>query len=301
MYIFALNVARKILRNVWIVLLGSRLHQASASKQSRPWNNTSDIGFMATHSGVTPLFSMSAILLASSQGWICIDANAWCELALNKCFTALDKLCVRFSQSDVLDQRHAPLLRLIHTELWRDWEYEHERIRESELGLAPMAYQAIFVPFPSSVESTLYSYLNVYVARPGSTPNFVWIMVCSHPTRTIPRPRLTMIIMGSTVICRALYTAPRPCYWCYWLLFSHFIGLATYIVLGVAQREHTINHYIYICSLLPKSKFIVFIFTKWCSLSDTCTVVIHVIYCNTVECLVWVESFACSGVVNRCC
>ena len=43
-------------------------------------------------------------------------------------------------------------------------------------------------------------------------------MVCSHwPTlRTIPRS--TTIIMGSTVICRALHTAPRHCHWSHWLL-----------------------------------------------------------------------------------
>ena len=59
--------------------------------------------------------------------------------------------------------------------------------------------------------------------------------------RMIPKPRLTTIIMGSTVICRAQYTAPRPCHWSMWLAtFSHLIGLAVFIVLGVTQCEHKI-------------------------------------------------------------
>ena len=56
------------------------------------------------------------------------------------------------------------------------------------------------------------------------------LMVCSH--LTTPRTRPTTIIMGSTVMCRALHTAPRPYHLSH---FSHFISLATYIVLGVAH------------------------------------------------------------------
>ena len=43
-------------------------------------------------------------------------------------------------------------------------------------------------------------------------------MVCSHWTILRTIPKLTTIIMGSTVICRALHTARRPCHWCHWLL-----------------------------------------------------------------------------------
>ena len=62
-------------------------------------------------------------------------------------------------------------------------------------------------------------------------------MVCSHWTtlRMIPRPRLTTIIMGFTVICRALHTALRQYQWCHWL--EHFIGIV--IGLGVVQCDHT--------------------------------------------------------------
>ena len=46
------------------------------------------------------------------------------------------------------------------------------------------------------------------------------LIVCSHWTTPRTIPRLTTIIMSSTVTCRALHTAPRPCYWCHWLPFS---------------------------------------------------------------------------------
>ena len=56
----------------------------------------------------------------------------------------------------------------------------------------------------------------------GVSPSLADLMVCSHFTtqRTIARPRLTMIIMGSTVICRALHTALRPCHWCHWPMLA---------------------------------------------------------------------------------
>ena len=49
-------------------------------------------------------------------------------------------------------------------------------------------------------------------------------MVCSHWTtprmRLRPRPITRMILMGSTIICRTLHTAPRPSHGCHWLLLA---------------------------------------------------------------------------------
>ena len=54
--------------------------------------------------------------------------------------------------------------------------------------------------------------------RPEIFAKIGGLMVCSHWTTPRMIPRSTTIIMGSTVICRALHTAPRPCRWCHWLL-----------------------------------------------------------------------------------
>ena len=36
---------------------------------------------VATNTGVTPLFSMKAMLQASSQYWLCVDTDTWCKRA----------------------------------------------------------------------------------------------------------------------------------------------------------------------------------------------------------------------------
>ena len=67
-------------------------------------------------------------------------------------------------------------------------------------------------------------------------------MVCSHwlIPRMIPRPRPTMVIMGSTNMQSTLHcTDTLPLMQL--STFSHFIGFATYIILAVAQCEHTIK------------------------------------------------------------
>ena len=72
----------------------------------------------------------------------------------------------------------------------------------------------------------------------------LFLMVSSHwaTPRTIPTSRPTTIIMGSTVIWRALHTAVRPCHWCHWLL-SVILSVSLHISFsGVAQCEHTIKH-----------------------------------------------------------
>ena len=66
---------------------------------------------VATHFGATALFSIRPVLLASSQYCRGVDADGQCKRALNKGFHDIrHKLRVRFSQSDVLVQIHAPLL-----------------------------------------------------------------------------------------------------------------------------------------------------------------------------------------------
>ena len=77
------------------------------------------------------------------------------------------------------------------------------------------------------------------------------IMVFSHwvTTRTRMIAITRMIIMGSTIICRALNTAPRqiptriPIEFC-----TLAIGLCIGLILGVAQCEYTINVFTLLCT-----------------------------------------------------
>ena len=77
-------------------------------------------------------------------------------------------------------------------------------------------------------------------------PEFVKLvkgmMVCSHRTtpRMIPRTIQMVIIMGSTVICRAFHTTPRPCNWCHWLLFTFSLVSLQYRS-WCRSVEHTIR------------------------------------------------------------
>ena len=69
-----------------------RLHQASVSTLRQLCNGASGTVLIenngvarkrvATHSGVTPLFSIRIVLLASLQNCRSIDADAWCKQAL---------------------------------------------------------------------------------------------------------------------------------------------------------------------------------------------------------------------------
>ena len=49
---------------------------------------------VATHSGATPLISMTAILLASSQRWLCVDADTWCKRVRSLVFSAHSHLTI---------------------------------------------------------------------------------------------------------------------------------------------------------------------------------------------------------------